>query len=312
MNEFAPERVDTPYVDVAMATYNGSAYVLEQIKSIEEQSFKEIKVHVSDDKSSDDTVTILSEREIVSYVEVNDVNLGPSQNFWKALSLCKSDYVAFCDQDDTWRSDKIELLMERILLIENEKGKLHPILVYSDLTLVDRDHKLLSNSFFGTTGKTAGCSDPRDFIVSNHIPGCTMLMNRALIDRAGTLPLDVRMHDWWIAMIASLTGTMSYVDAALINYRQHDNNAVGAPPIGNRSRARSISRYFEYAKKRAAISNSIVAGIRALAADSALRVDNLPRWVRTGFTPADRLHIATNPKSGESRLLSTIVACLLK
>ncbi len=295
-----------------MATNYVAAYILQQIESIERQSFKDIRVNVSDDRSSDDTIAIITGREIVSNVDVNEINLGPAQNFWKALSLCKSDYVAFCDQDDTWRYDKIDLLMKRLLLIEQEKGKLHPVLVYSDLTLVDRDHNLISDSFFKTTSKTAGCSDPLDFSVSNHIPGCTMLMNRALIDRAGTLPLDVRMHDWWIAMIASLTGAMSYVDAALINYRQHDNNAVGAPPIGNRSGARSISRYFEYAKKRAAISNSIVAGIRALAADNALRVDNLPRWARTGFTLADRLRIATNPKSGESRLLSTIVACLLK
>lgn len=312
MSALTPERVINSHVDVAMATYNGAVYIVEQIESIEQQSFKDISVNISDDRSSDGTVTIISERDIVSNINVNEVNLGPAQNFWKALSISKSDYVAFCDQDDTWRSDKIELLMKRLLLIEQEKGKLHPILVYSDLTLVDRDHNLISDSFFKTTGKTAGCSDPLDFIVSNHIPGCTMLMNRALIDRAGTLPLDVRMHDWWIAMIASLTGVMSYVDAALINYRQHDNNAVGAPPIGNRSGARSISRYLEYAKKRAAISNSIVAGIRALAADNALRADNLPHWVRTGFTLADRLHIATNPKSGESRLLSTIVACLLK
>lgn len=312
MSDIKPGTSDTLQVDVAMATYNGAIYIVEQIESIERQSFKNIRLHISDDNSSDGTLQLISGREIISEIHVNKRNVGPSQNFWKAMSLCKSDYVAFCDQDDTWRSDKIHLLMERLLLIEQEKGKNHPILVYSDLTLVDSNLKLLSESFFRTTGKSKNCSDPRDFIVSNHIPGCTMLMNRALIDKAGTLPLDVRMHDWWIALIATLVGTLSYIDAPLINYRQHGNNAVGAPSTGGGATGRSLSRYLAYAKKRAAISNAIVRGIRALAATDVLGADNPPRWTRKGFSLGDRIHIAMNPNSGESRLLSTIVACLLK
>ena len=243
---------------------------------------------------------------------MNEKNLGPSKNFWRALSLCKSDYVAFCDQDDTWDKEKLSILMSRMISIESESDNPTPILVYSDLNIVDENLNVMSNSFFKTTGKYPNCSDPRDFIVSNHIPGCAMLMNRALIDRAGALPDGVRMHDWWIALVASLAGKMSYVERPLVNYRQHANNAVGAPKRSTRISIRSLIRWLSYARRRAEISNAMIEGVRDLVSRQYSNSLSVPHWTQHKIRIRDRIYIALNSRSGERRSLSIAIACLLK
>ena len=65
-------------------------------------------------------------------------------------------------------------------------------------------------------------------LAQNFVTGCTVLANRALIERALPIPANVVMHDWWLAQVAAAAGQIIYVDRALVNYRRHEDNVIGA------------------------------------------------------------------------------------
>jgi hypothetical protein len=83
-------------------------------------------------------------------------------------------------------------------------------------------------SFYSVSGKSSECRNPKDFLISNHIPGCAMLFNNELKTMIDPIPDDVRMHDWWIAIIAACFGKIVFEPESLIKYRQHGGNTIGA------------------------------------------------------------------------------------
>ena len=109
-------------ISIAMATYNGAEFVAEQIESILMQTYTDFELIISDDCSKDNTVEILNQfasKDKRIKVIVNEKNLGFKKNFEKIISLCKGDYIAFCDQDDIWTLDHLEILLNEI----KDKGK---------------------------------------------------------------------------------------------------------------------------------------------------------------------------------------------
>lgn len=105
----------SPLISVAVATYNGEEFIIEQLESIRLQTVPASQVVICDDRSSDNTVSIvkeyISKHSLEGWsIEVNEVNLGFGSNFAKALSKCTGDYVFFADQDDIWRKDKFEIM----------------------------------------------------------------------------------------------------------------------------------------------------------------------------------------------------------
>lgn len=106
-------------VSIVLTTYNGEKYLLPLLESIKNQTEYVDEVLVSDDKSSDDTVNIVSDF-IIKYglktwkLNVNDTNLGFKKNFLLAMSRAKGDLIFPCDQDDLWYPNKINA-MKRIM-----------------------------------------------------------------------------------------------------------------------------------------------------------------------------------------------------
>jgi glycosyltransferase involved in cell wall biosynthesis len=100
-------------ISIAMCTYNGAKYIVEQIESIAKQSVLPLELVVCDDGSTDDTINILknisSQLPFNVRIYQNEENLHFTGNFLKAASLCIGDAIAFCDQDDIWDSRKIEI-----------------------------------------------------------------------------------------------------------------------------------------------------------------------------------------------------------
>lgn len=108
----------TPHISIAMATYNGAKYLTEQLQSLTQQLHLPFELVACDDGSTDGTVGLLEEFKTVSPFPVriyrNNVNLGYAGNFFRAASLCKGEWVAFCDQDDVWLSNKLAAAAEAI------------------------------------------------------------------------------------------------------------------------------------------------------------------------------------------------------
>lgn len=118
---------------------------------------------------------------------------------------------------------------DKIKSLENQFGAETPILIFSDLKVVDSNLNIINDSFFSYQGVFPNWAD--DFphlLMQNVAPGCTMIINRALIDKAGEIPDDALMHDWWFMLVASAFGKIAYIDEPTILYRQHENNCIGA------------------------------------------------------------------------------------
>jgi rhamnosyltransferase len=223
---------------ILLGAYNGSNYLKEQLESILCQSHNNWNVLIRDDASSDATLAILNQyaAKDTRFLLQKDQrgNLGVIGNFnclvEKALAS-SSNYFAFSDQDDLWLANKLSTQLALLQRTE-EKNPGQPVLVHSDMEVVDDSLAAISSSFMSYQGIYHQVVDPLNvLLVQNFVTGCTMVMNRKLLEIAYPIPNQALMHDWWIALCASIFGCIEFVDQPLIKYRQHSNNQVGAKPL---------------------------------------------------------------------------------
>lgn len=217
-------------VAILLAVYNGEKYLKEQIESILSQTFTDFKIIIRDDGSKDSSVSIIQDYCNKYPQKIFALNGKPTggaaKNFAALLDHCDEDYIMFCDQDDVWLPDKIEKTLAAMKAAEN--GGKTPVLVHTDLMVVDQNLTVISQSFFNFQQlKQNNVTLPR-LLVQNYVTGCTIMINRALRQKCGNIPDECIMHDWWLALIASLFGKVICINEATMLYRQHDDNQVGA------------------------------------------------------------------------------------
>ncbi|MGN0301580.1 MAG: glycosyltransferase family 2 protein [Anaerotardibacter sp.] len=223
-----------PLVDIVMATYNGEKYISEQIESIQSQTYSNWRLLISDDCSGDRTLEIIrnyAEKDERIIILPQKKNGGAKENFFYATKYSDfSEYVMFCDQDDVWDSDKVSFTLGKMLSAELEYGSDLPILVCTDMRVVDENLNELHESCFELFRANIDRLDFRVFLGTSFLAGCAMMSNRKLIDLFNrTQNLDgVFLHDWWIALIASAFGKIFVVKKATNSYRQHESNVMGA------------------------------------------------------------------------------------
>lgn len=237
-------------VDIVLASYNGAKYISQQIDSIIAQTYTNWRLLISDDGSSDCTLDIIN-----TYCHLDKriflVNKVPQggvvKNFSKALEFCDSKYIMFSDQDDYWLPKKIE--KSKKIIDDNEKiyGNI-PILVFSDLIVVDKNLKVINNSFFAASRfNPLFNTDSKYLLWRSTIYGCSVMFNKQLYDIATPMPFElVNMHDQWFGLIASITGRVIYSYKSYIYYRQHESNLVGFKP---KNLSKKIHSSFESIKK---------------------------------------------------------------
>lgn len=222
-------------IDILMATYNGEAYLNEQLKSIENQTWKRWRLTVCDDGSTDGTWDILEQfqrrigEDRVVILKNNPPTGSAKKNFIQMIQACQGEYMMCCDQDDVWHPDKIEKTFRRMYRMEKRYGKELPLMVHTDLRVVDAELKELHPSFHAYMNlRTDGKLNYE--LTQNQVTGCTMMINRYL--QAYVQPVKnleaIVMHDHWLALTALVFGKLSYLNQATIDYRQHCDNSVGA------------------------------------------------------------------------------------
>lgn len=221
-----------PAVSVAMATYNGARFVEEQLDSIASQTVPPREIVICDDGSSDGTVAVIegfaARSPVPVVLERNPANLGYADNFLKAASLTTSPYVAFSDQDDVWRPDKVERCMAAIA----EAGA---VMAVHTATLIDAaGHPIgLMRRHIARTERVAPCTlEPWTMFW-----GFSQVIDRRLLD---LLPHDPATrgsdsnnpdatlgHDGWTSFLAGSFGVIAAIDEPLVGYRQHGGNVFG-------------------------------------------------------------------------------------
>lgn len=226
-------------IEVLLAAYNGQAFLTEQMNSVLAQEGAELRVLARDDGSSDGTAEILERyaRDFPGRVNIlhSPGRLGGRGSFSRLLVQAQAPYVAFCDQDDVWASYKLRSLLERMQRLESELGKDTPLLVHSDLAIVDRILQPIHPSFWSYSGINPARQELPQILIKNTVTGCALLANRALVERARPVPDEAAMHDHWLAMVAAAFGHIEAVREPLVAYRQHGNNTVGAQAYGWRN-----------------------------------------------------------------------------
>lgn len=228
-----------PEIDILMATYNGEKYIEQQIESILLQSNKNWRLLIRDDCSKDNTPKIIKKyckmySGKIIQVDNNNKGLGAAQNFSCLLENSEAEYIMFSDQDDFWLEDKIELTYKLMVESEAKYRKSMPILVHSELKVVDKALKTISGSFWKHQLINPDNKAINRLLIQNNVTGCTVMINKALRDLQHPVPKDAIMHDWWIALVAATFGKIEYIYQPTILYRQHGNNDVGAKEWGPR------------------------------------------------------------------------------
>jgi O-antigen/teichoic acid export membrane protein/glycosyltransferase involved in cell wall biosynthesis len=235
------EQTSPPMVAVLMAVYNGAHFLESQVASILAQSHSQIRLYVRDDGSTDGSVDILramveQSPGRITLLQDEEKHLGVIGNFHRLLRMAdrsgSEHYLMLADQDDVWFSDKVEVTLQKMRQTEQWAGKETPILVHTDLCVTNTSLQILDSSFWHYQHLDPGHDDLRQICMQNMVTGCTVMMNRALLQKALPIPKCILMHDWWLGLVASAFGVIRFIPQATIFYRQHGNNDTGAKKFG--------------------------------------------------------------------------------
>ncbi len=222
-------------IDILLATYNGEKYIKEQIDSILNQTYKKIRLIISDDCSTDKTIEILKEYEskdnrIELHIQHN--NLGVVKNIEFLLGKVKAPFYMLADQDDYWMPEKAKKSLE--ILKEKEAD-----LVFGDLEVVDKNLNTIYHSFNDymllTRKIKKYIGNYKVNYLYNCVTGCTILAKKETIEYILPLPTtsNFLIHDYWIALMVAFNGKLAYIPEKYIKYRQHGNNQVGTEKISH-------------------------------------------------------------------------------
>ncbi|MBO7453028.1 MAG: glycosyltransferase [Clostridiales bacterium] len=220
-------------ISIVMTTYNGSEYIMRQLRSILNQSLKPDEVLIFDDRSSDNTVEIvesfIQKNGLNTWkVHINSQNLGWRKNFAQAINAASGDYIFLSDQDDEWKEDKVELLVGAL----SSKKDIELIVTNYLVEYVGNDNTLIKNS----TKK-----------IGNHIlekvslkgstydvirPGCTMAFKHNLVKYFNLVWNDIVAHDrvLWDVSLARNTAYI-YNDALITQVRHANTNTPSNPRL---------------------------------------------------------------------------------
>lgn len=219
-------------VDIVLACYNGEKFLNEQLSSIFEQSIQDFRLIIGDDASSDNTIPII-ESWVQRYPDRIVLfpfkkNVGPCANFGRLLEEADAEYVMLCDQDDIWLKDKVRLSLEKMKELEKEYGNDTPLMVYSDLEVIDNKGNSICHSWEKMVGVKKKSFHLNPLLCRHAYLGCTLMINRELLNLATPIPPEAGMHDYWLTLVATAFGKIGRVDSPLIRYRLHEKNVVGA------------------------------------------------------------------------------------
>nr|WP_255353423.1 glycosyltransferase family 2 protein [Pantoea sp. SM3] len=236
---------DKGTISILMGTYNGEKYIEQQLQSIADQTYKNWALIVSDDGSTDRTCELVEE---FSHRCLNNKVIllkGPGRgfaaNFFSLLNRddIDSDFYAFCDQDDIWNENKLEVAVNQLASEVNSFNKYR--LYGSRTKLIDSNENCI-----GFSPCFLKAFHFKNALLQSYAGGNTMVFNRELKAIFETLPADLQIvsHDWIMYIVCSaMNGTVIYDHQPYILYRQHDQNLVGSN-TGIMSKVTRFNRLF--------------------------------------------------------------------
>lgn len=216
-------------ISVCVATYNGSKFIQEQLRSILHQLSENDEVIVSDDGSTDDTVELIeSMRDTRIKWAGKTGGLGVIKNFERALRSANGDVIFLSDQDDIWLEGKVD---KSIDALDNA------LMVITDCIVVNENREVLDDSFFLLRKSGPGFVKN---ILKNTYLGCCMAFKRELLDVALPIPTNAGMHDIWLGNMAAALGKVVFIADRCLLYRRHGDNHSQTSELSRNSTFRKI------------------------------------------------------------------------
>ena len=296
-------------VEVLLSTFNGEAYLREQLESLWAQRRVEMSLSVRDDGSRDGTVQLL-ERLLRAHPEARlasgEHHLGAAQSFLAMLRRVRpgTAYAAFCDQDDVWAEDKLAVAVGAL---EDVEGPTRAALYCSAVTLVRDDLSPVKVHRRCTRGPSF-----ENALVENIATGCTIVLNRPAIDLlASRCPQHLLMHDAWCYLVVAGCGEVVYDRVPHVLYRLHQSNTVGVGTTVWSEWSGRARRQMEQGKRRVLTAQAKEVGelyrsdLRADAASS------LEAFLAAQSSPGSRLRYAVKGAAYRQRLVDDLVYRLL-
>ena len=231
--------IENKKIDILMATYNGEKYLVEQLDSIINQTYYNWNLLIRDDNSTDKTLEIIQnyhkKDKRIKILKDNKGNLGIVRNFEELLKSSESEFIMFSDQDDIWVKNKLDMYLKMIEKIKN-KG----FMIHSDAILFDKNKSnILKDTFISKKAINKGLEN---VFFNYFVQGATILISKEIKNFILPFPKEVYLHDRYIHLISELFFERIFVNKALIYYRQHGDNQIGAK---NTVRELLSKRYFD-------------------------------------------------------------------
>ena len=200
-------------ISVCIATYNGEKYIKEQLNSILPQLGVNDEIIISDDRSTDSTLSIINSFNDERVKIFVNKNKGIVKNFENALMHASGDYIFLADQDDVWLSEKVSLSIA---------GLEHNNLVVTNCKVTDENLKEINPSYFKLNDSKKGFF--KNFYRSSYL-GCCLAFKKELLDDILPIPNNLFLyHDWWIGYIADIKYKVRFIETPCMLYRRHDFN----------------------------------------------------------------------------------------
>lgn len=218
-------------VSVCMAVYNGENFIREQIDSILPQLKESDEIIISDDGSTDQTLSVINSYKDDRISVYHSGRKNIVMNFENALKRAKGDIIFLADQDDIWYPNKVENMVKWLQDFD---------LVFSNASVFNDTIEETSLLYNKGKNRTGLCRN----LIKNNFIGATMAFNRKILDKALPFPENIYMHDAWIGSIAEITGKTNYLEDALIYYRRHGGNASQTGEKSSNSFLKKVSIRF--------------------------------------------------------------------
>ena len=238
-------------IDIIVTTYNSKEkFLRKQIESLINQTYKNIKIHISDDFSTDrNVVDILKEYEkkdnrIQLYLQ--EKNLGYNKNFEYLLKQTQAEYIMFCDHDDIWYKNKVAESIKKIKQSNVD-------LVYCNCKQIDENDNILKENYFKFKNVPI-IKGKSKLAISRCIGiGCSQIITKDVKNKMIPFKQNVMAHDWLAAFIANEGKGIDYIYEPLFNYRLHNNNVFGGRNLSQnlkRWKEKEGNSYTSYLKYR--------------------------------------------------------------
>lgn len=236
-------------IAVLMSTYNGSKYLNQQLESLANQTVaNNMTVYIRDDGSSDDTIDIINtwsrKLKINCY---SGTNVGAARSFWELFvnQDINADYYAFCDQDDIWDSDKLEISVKHLT---------EDVCLYTcNCRVIDENGRVLKNRYSNIPPYV----DIKNMIISGFTQGCSMTFTNELREFVLNKKIEtITMHDSILAIYSMFFGRIYWDSEPRFSYRIHGNNVIAK---SNKSFIQKAISTIKFWRKISKTSKSLVA-----------------------------------------------------